>query len=124
MGIQTFFKQRRPRQFEHKLIYWDPRKEELEKRVERIRQEMIAAGELDPQAPTSEVPTDGGQTASPSTSTYDSSEQIRGAFIHSARHLSRQHKRGITSSDRDQRIIKLMLALMVLGLFFWYFFLR
>ena len=54
----------------------------------------------------------------------DSSEQIRGAFIHSARHLSRQHKRGITSSDRDQRIIKLMLALMVLGLFFWYFFLR
>ena len=45
-------------------------------------------------------------------------------FIRSARHLSRQHKRGITSSDRDQRIIKLMLALMVLGLFFWYFFLR
>jgi hypothetical protein len=124
MGIQTFFKQRRPRQFEHKLIYWDPRKEELEKRVERIRQEMIAAGELDPQAPTSEVPTDGDQTAPLSPSTYDSSEQIRGAFIHSARHLSRQHKRGITSSDRDQRIIKLMLALMVLGLFFWYFFLR
>ena len=85
---------------------------------------MIAAGELDPQVPTSEVPTDGGQTAPPSPSTYDSSEQIRGAFIHSARHLSRQHKRGITSSDRDQRIIKLMLALMVLGLFFWYFFLR
>ena len=52
------------------------------------------------------------------------SEQIRGAFIHSARHLSRQHKRGITSSDRDQRIIKLMLALMVLGLVFWFFFLR
>ena len=124
MGIQTFFKQRRPRQFEHKLIYWDPRKEELEKRVERIRQEMIAAGELDPQASTSEVPTDGDQTAPLSPSTYDSSEQIRGAFIHSARHLSRQHKRGITSSDRDQRIIKLMLALMVLGLFFWYFFLR
>ena len=124
MGIQTFFKQRRPRQFEHKLIYWDPRKEELEERVERIRQEMIAAGELDPQAPTSEVPTDGDQTAPLSPSTYDSSEQIRGAFIHSARHLSRQHKRGITSSDRDQRIIKLMLALMVLGLFFWYFFLR
>ena len=124
MGIQTFFKQRRPRQFEHKLIYWDPRKEELEKRVERIRQEMIAAGELDPQAPTSEVPTDGDQTAPLSPSTYDSSEQIRGAFMHSARHLSQQHKRGITSSDRDQRIIKLMLALMVLGLFFWYFFLR
>lgn len=50
MGIQTFFKQRRPRQFEHKLIYWDPRKEELAKRVARIRQEMIEAGELDPDA--------------------------------------------------------------------------
>ncbi|WP_455107355.1 hypothetical protein [Porphyromonas sp.] len=85
---------------------------------------MIASGELDPQASTSEVSTSEGQTDTLSSSSYDSSEQIRGAFIHSARHLSRQHKRGITSSDRDQRIIKLMLALMVLGLFFWYFFLR
>ena len=124
MGIQTFCKQRRPRQFEHKLIYWDPRKEELAKRVERVRQEMIASGELDPQAPTPGVPAEEGTTDILSPSTYDSSEQIRGAFIHSARHLNRQHKRGITSSDRDQRIIKLMLALMVLGLFFWYFFLR
>ena len=122
MGIQTFFKQRRPRQFEHKLIYWDPRKEELAKRVARIRQEMIEAGELDPDAELPEALTK--EEGAGSSSSYDSSEQIRGAFIHSARHLSRQHKRGITSSDRDQRIIKLMLTLMVLGLVFWFFFLR
>ena len=85
---------------------------------------MIASGELDPQAPTQGVPAEEGTTDILSPSTYDSSEQIRGAFIHSARHLNQQHKRGITSSDRDQRIIKLMLALVVLGLFFWYFFLR
>ena len=85
---------------------------------------MIASGELDPQDSTPGVLAEEENTDTLPPSTYDSSEQIRGAFIHSARHLSRQHKRGITSSDRDQRIIKLMLALMVLGLFFWYFFLR
>jgi len=83
---------------------------------------MIEAGELDPYAELPEALTK--DEGAGSSSNYDSSEQIRGAFIHSARHLSRQHKRGITSSDRDQRIIKLMLALMVLGLVFWFFFLR
>mgnify|MGYP000000136487 FL=1 len=83
---------------------------------------MIEAGELDPDAEFPEALTK--NEGADSSSNYDSSEQIRGAFIHSARHLSRQHKRGITSSDRDQRIIKLMLALMVLGLVFWFFFLR
>ena len=80
---------------------------------------MIEAGELDPDAELPEALTK--DEGAGSSSNYDSSEQIRGAFIHSARHLSRQH---ITSSDRDQRIIKLMLALMVLGLVFWFFFLR
>ncbi len=44
--------------------------------------------------------------------------------MHSARHLSRQHRRGITSADRSQRIIRLMLALLILGFAFWYYFIR
>ena len=123
MGIQSFFKQRRPRQFEHKLIYWDPKKEEIAKRVERIRREMIEAGELDPDS--APEPASDGASSSPTTQThYDATDQIRGAFIQSTRHLSRQHRRGITSADRSQRIIRLMIALLALGFGFWYFFIR
>ena len=45
-------------------------------------------------------------------------------FIRSTEHLQRQHRRGITSSDRDRKTIRLMLALLVLGFAFWYFFIR
>ena len=122
MGIQTFSSKEDLDNSSTSSSTGIPRKEELAKRVARIRQEMIEAGELDPDAELPEALTK--DEGAGSSSNYDSSEQIRGAFIHSARHLSRQHKRGITSSDRDQRIIKLMLALMVLGLVFWFFFLR
>ena len=123
MGIQSFFKQRRPRQFEHKLIYGDPKREELAKRVERIRREMIEAGELEPDsAPESTSEGTSGSSSTPPN--YDATEQIRGAFVQSTRHLSRQHRRGITSADRSQRIIRLMIALLALGFAFWYFFIR
>ena len=123
MGIQSFFKQRRPRQFEHKLIYWDPKKEEIAKRVERIRREMIEAGELD-QDLDQGASSDATSGSSSTPANYDATEQVRGAFMHSARHLSRQHRRGITSADRSQRIIRLMLALLILGFAFWYYFIR
>ena len=125
MGIQSFFKQRRPRQFEHKLIYWDPRKEELEKRVERIRQEMIASGELSAEEADRAIEEMRQQASSPTEpSQYDSSAHLRGTFVRSTGHLQRQHRRGITSSDRDRKTIRLMLALLVLGFAFWYFFIR
>ena len=125
MGIQSFFKQRRPRQFEHKLIYWDPRKEELEKRVERIRQEMIASGELTAEEADRAVEEMHQQASTPTEmGDYDSSAHLRGTFIRSTEHLQRQHRRGITSSDRDRKTIRLMLALLVLGFAFWYFFIR
>ena len=119
MGIQSFFKQRRPRQFEHKLIYWDPRKEELEKRIARVREEMIASGELSHEAAEAmrreEMPQDVG---------YNPTSSLRGTFIHSTEHLQRQRRRGITAQDRDRKSVRLMLALLALGFAFWYFFIR
>lgn len=117
MGIQSFFKQRRPRKFDHKPIYWDPKKEELAQRVARVRQEMIEAGEL-PQ------PESLAQDGAEQVEGYDPSQQIRGSFIQATRHLKRQQKQGVTSADRDQKMIRLMLALLALGLAFWFFFLR
>ena len=40
MAISSFYSMRKPRQFEHKPIYWDPHKEELEERKRKIRIEM------------------------------------------------------------------------------------
>ena len=37
MGMFSFYNVRKPRQFEHKPIYWDPRKEKLEKRIHKVK---------------------------------------------------------------------------------------
>lgn len=129
MGIQSFFKQRRPRQFQHKLIYWDPKKEELAERVERIRKELIASGELDEAdvqalAEAEQATSVSDSDLATSAEGYDASRQIRGSFVGATRHLQRQQKQGVTSADRDQRMIRLMLCVLALGLVFWYFFLR
>ena len=36
----SFYNNRRPRQFDHKPIYFDPHKEAMEERVRRIKKEM------------------------------------------------------------------------------------
>ena len=130
MGVQSFFKQRRPRQFEHKLIYWDPRREELQKRVARVRQELVASGELTAEeaqrrtADEEALSTDEDQMLPDSAEHYDPSSQVRGSFMRSTQHLQHQHERGLTAADRDRRTIRLMLGLLLLGFAFWYFFLR
>ena len=45
MALFSFYNVRKPRQFEHKPIYWDPDKEELEKRISDAQEnrENIAA---------------------------------------------------------------------------------
>ena len=40
MALFSFYHMRKPRQFEHKPIYWDPHKEALEERVSKIKREM------------------------------------------------------------------------------------
>ena len=40
MGMFSFYNMRKPRQFEHKPIYWDPRKEKLEQRIHKVKMEM------------------------------------------------------------------------------------
>lgn len=117
MAIQSFFKPRRPRTFEHKPIYWDPRKEALDRRVERIRNELIASGELEG-TPT-ELPEGDEERLH-----YDTAERIRGRFLSGTEHLQRQVDEGIDQYERSQRILRLILMLLGLGVVVWYFFLR
>lgn len=119
MAIQSFYKQRRPRGFEHKPIYWDPRKEELNKRVERIKRELIANGEIEGEL--EEATTETQDELPLATHSEAREERIRGAFRHGTEHLMRQHQRGIDSEERAKRMIKLMLVLLGLGFVLWYF---
>ena len=54
MALFSFYHMRKPRQFEHKPIYWDPHKEALEERVSKIKREMGIS--LTSRAPLSRVP--------------------------------------------------------------------
>lgn len=40
MGLFSFYNNRRPRQYDHKPIYFDPHKEAMEERVRKIKKEM------------------------------------------------------------------------------------
>ena len=42
MALFSFYNVRKPRQFNHKPIYWDPHKEAMEERVRKMK----AAGRL------------------------------------------------------------------------------
>ena len=39
MALFSFYNVRKPRQFNHKPIYWDPHKEAMEERVRKMKRE-------------------------------------------------------------------------------------
>ncbi len=49
MAIFNFFKAAKVRQFHHEYIYYDPAKEEQEKRLQRVREEIANEKEGKPQ---------------------------------------------------------------------------
>ena len=56
MALFSFYNVRKPRQFDHKPIYWDPHKEAMEDRIRKVKREIGMEEELsidDYKAPTS-----------------------------------------------------------------------
>ncbi|MDO5571084.1 MAG: hypothetical protein Q4F97_06410 [Bacteroidales bacterium] len=92
MGL--FFNVRKPRQFRHEPIYFDPRKDALEERVKKVKKEM---GEL----PDEEYKPD-----------------LKGAFVNQTSHVRRRHENGEKSSN--SRNIVLAVALVLLCIVFYY----
>ena len=102
MGIMSFYKLPKPRQFEHRPIYYDPRKEALQKRIHKVKMEL-GVEERD----------------------YEQyKESIRGSFIEGTRHLKKSKDKGDEIRDRVYRNMRLILILVLLGIAFWYFFLK
>lgn len=102
MGMFSFYNVRKPRQFEHKPIYWDPRKENLEKRIHRVKMEM-GAEETD----------------------YEQyKEAIRGSFIEGTTHLKKSKTKGDDVRNRIYKNMRLLLILAILSLIFWFLYIR
>ena len=102
MAFFSFYNVRKPRQFEHKPIYWDPHKEEMEERVRRIKREMGMEEE----------------------SLEDYKPQIKGTFIEGTTHLKRSRNKGDNARSREYKNVKLIVALAILAGILWYFYLR
>jgi hypothetical protein len=46
MALFSFYNVRKPRQFDHKPIYWDPHKEAMEDRIRKVKREIGMEEEL------------------------------------------------------------------------------
>ncbi|HCC51291.1 MAG TPA: hypothetical protein DEQ30_03900 [Porphyromonadaceae bacterium] len=102
MGIFNFYNMRKPRQYDHKPIYYDPRKEALEKRIHKVKMEM-GVEETD----------------------YEQyKEAIRGSFVEGTTHLKKSKNRGDDVRNRVYKNMRLILILAILGMIFWYLYLR
>ena len=89
-----FFKQRKPRGFNHQYIYVEERTERLKEMEERAKRELG----LIPQAE---------KTAE---------ERIRGKFVDQTTHLKRQQERGGDSSSKWLIIIAVLLVALIYAL--------
>ena len=93
MAFFSFYNMRKPRQFDHKPIYWDPHKEALEERISKAKR---AIDEYKP--------------------------HIKGSFIEGTSHLKKHVERGESSRSRTYKNVKLFVVLAVLLALFWYLF--
>ena len=93
---------RKPRQYGHKPIYYDPRKEQLEERIQKVKMDM-GIEEKD----------------------YDKyRESIRGSFVEGTAHLKKSVGKGDDVRVRTNKSMRLVIIMVALGIAYWYFFLR
>lgn len=102
MGLFSFYNLRKPRQFDHKPIYFDPRKEALEQRIHKVKMEM-GLEETD----------------------YEQYKRaIKGSFVEGTHHLKKSKEKGDDIQTRVYKNMRLILILTILAVILWYFFLR
>lgn len=89
-----FFKQRKPRGFNHQYIYVDERRERLREMEERAKRELGLIPEAEKTA----------------------EERIRGRFVDQTSHLKRQQERGGASSSKWLVIIAVLLVALIYAL--------
>ena len=101
MAMFSFYNMRKPRQYTHKPIYWDPHKEALEERIRKVKREV-------------------GEEEEPSIEDYKA--EIKGSFIEGTSHLKKSRDKGYDPRSRSYKNVKLILAASILGGILWYLF--
>lgn len=99
MAFFSFYNVRKPRQFRHQPIYWDPRKEELDERTRRIKREM-GLEEVD----------------------ENYKPQIKGKFVESTKHVRKSVERGDDHRSRRYKNVRLAIFLVALAVILWILF--
>jgi hypothetical protein len=102
MRLFSFYNVRKPRQFDHKPIYWDSRKEALDERIRKVKIEM---GVLEEKS----------EEYKPS---------IKGTFIEGTTHLKKSKIKGDDIRNRMYKNMRLILVMAVLAVVFWYLFIK
>jgi hypothetical protein len=101
MALFSFYNVRKPRQYEHKPIYWDPHKEAMEDRIRKVKREMGMDEDL---------------------TVEDYKAEIKGSFIEGTSHLKKSRDKGHDSRSRSYKNMKLLLAVAILAAILWYLF--
>ncbi len=99
MALFSFYNVRKPRQFEHKPIYYNPRKEALEERERKIKREL---GLEEPE--------------------QDFKPSIKGTFVEGTSHLKKSYNKGDNARSRTYKNVRLIVLLSLLGAILWFLF--
>jgi hypothetical protein len=102
MKLFSFYNVRKPRQFEHKPIYWDPRREALQDRIRKVKIEMGVLQEKP----------------------EDYKPAIKGTFIEGTTHLKKSRLKGDDVRNRVYKNMRLLLILAILAVIFWFLYLK
>ncbi|MBC5633480.1 hypothetical protein [Parabacteroides hominis] len=103
MALFSFYNVRKPRQYAHKPIYWDPHKEAMEDRIRKVKREIGMDDQL---------------------SAEDYKAEIKGSFIEGTSHLKKSRDKGDDSRSRTYKNVKLLVAAAVLAALFWVLFMQ
>ena len=102
MSVFSFYRMRKPRQFNHKPIYWDPHKEALEERIRKVKIEMGVQEE----------------------SLENYTPNIKGTFVEGMSHLKKSRARGVDIRSRTNKTMRLILILVLLAVLFWFLYMK
>ena len=95
MALFSFYNVRKPRQYTHKPIYWDPHKEAMEDRIRKVKREIGMDDQL---------------------SAEDYKAEIKGSFIEGTSHLKRRK-----ASGRKPVSFGIILIIIAFLLYLWHY---
>ncbi|MCD7931775.1 MAG: hypothetical protein LUE98_02535 [Tannerellaceae bacterium] len=101
MALFSFYNTRKPRQFDHKPIYYDPRKEALDEKISKAKKEMGLEQSEEEYKPN-----------------------IKGTFVEGTSHLRKSRMKGHDSRTRTYTNVKLLVFVVLLLVIFWYIFIK